>query len=92
MGKDFTWNFISKVTKPKIAGNWDPAAILPNEFLAAAFTLFEMISREQKTQIAGVNLVLNAEGFSFKHLRYILSCPCFHDIQVQILGIWESTK
>jgi len=52
-------------------GNWDPAKIPPNEYLATATTGLEMISREPKSQIAGVIVVLNVDGFSFKHLRYM---------------------
>jgi len=51
-------------------GNWDPASISPNEYLAGALSLLEMLSQEPITQIAGLTVVLNADGFSFKHLRY----------------------
>jgi len=50
-------------------GNWDPSLISTSDFLAAAYTVLDMVSKEPKTQIAGIVFVLNAEGFSFKHLR-----------------------
>ena len=50
-------------------GNWDPAVIPPEEFLGTAFSLLQLLSKEERTMIAGVTLVLNAQGFSFKHLR-----------------------
>jgi len=52
-------------------GRWDPAVLSPTEVLGTAFSLLQLLSREERTQIAGVNLVLNAQGFSFKHLRYL---------------------
>jgi len=50
-------------------GNWDPSVIPTSDFLACAYTVLDMVSKEPKTQIAGIVFVLNAEGFSFKHLR-----------------------
>ena len=59
-----------------VAGRWDPAVLSPTEVLGTAFSLLQLLSREERTQIAGVNLVLNAQGFSFKHLRSITHYYC----------------
>jgi len=71
-------------------GTWDPAVISPNEFLATALSLLEMLSREEKTQISGLNLILNAEGFSFKHLRYfgIHQVKCLAAILNGAVPLW----
>eukprot|EP00092_Neocalanus_flemingeri_P021564 GFUD01023389.1.p1 GENE.GFUD01023389.1~~GFUD01023389.1.p1 ORF type:complete len:299 (+),score=62.38 GFUD01023389.1:109-1005(+) len=71
-------------------GSWDPAAISPEQFLALAHTVLEMISREPKTQIAGMILLLNADGFSFKHLRYfgINQMQCLAAILNGAVPLW----
>merc|ERR1712066_126531 len=51
-------------------GNWNPAEISPIQFLAGAFSVLHLLSMELITQVAGVTITLNAEGFSLKHLRY----------------------
>ena len=50
-------------------GHWDPANISTNLFFTAAFTLFELIALEEKTQIAGVTVVADIRGFGLKHLK-----------------------
>ena len=50
-------------------GHWDPALISTNLLFTAAFTLFELIALEEKTQIAGVTVVADIEGFGLKHLK-----------------------
>ena len=54
-----------------IAGDWDPTGTTPMDFLAGTFTVFSLLSMEVKTQVAGVNLHLNAEGFTMTHLRFL---------------------
>merc|ERR1712106_1011007 len=49
--------------------DWDPAILSPMELLATIFTLLSMLSRESKTQIAGVVVVANAK-MRFLQFRY----------------------
>jgi len=61
-------------------GEWCPQDITTRELFTAAFTLFELVAQEEKTQIAGVTVVADLGGFGFKHLRYLgmdeLKCLC----------------
>jgi len=61
-------------------GEWNPNKITTRDFFTAAFTLFELIALEEKTQVAGVTVVADIAGFGFTHLRYIglqeLKCLC----------------
>ena len=50
-------------------GQWDPATITTCHLFTAAFTLFELIALEEKTQIAGVTVVADISGFGFRHLK-----------------------
>ena len=54
--------------------DWDPAILSPMELLATNFTLLSMLSRESKTQIAGVVVVANAK-MRFLQFRCVL---CVH--------------
>jgi len=61
-------------------GAWNPQEVTTKEFFTAAFTLFELIAQEEKTQIAGVTVVADIAGFGFKHIKYLgmdeLQCLC----------------
>ena len=50
-------------------GRWDPDTIPVEQFYASAYVLLELMSREVKTQIAGITIVGDISGFSFKHIR-----------------------
>jgi len=50
-------------------GQWCPDEITSKEFFTAAFTLFELVAQEEKTQIAGVTVVADIAGFGLKHLK-----------------------
>ena len=52
-------------------GQWDPNSTTSQQLFTAAFTLFELIAMEEKTQIAGVTVVADISGFGFKHLKYV---------------------
>ena len=52
-------------------GQWDPNCTTSQQLFTAAFTLFELIAMEEKTQIAGVTVVADISGFGFKHLKYV---------------------
>merc|ERR1712227_557364 len=61
-------------------GQWDPNCTTSQQLFTAAFTLFELIEMEEKTQIAGVTVVADISGFGFKHLKHLgideLTCLC----------------
>eukprot|EP00092_Neocalanus_flemingeri_P033223 GFUD01036129.1.p1 GENE.GFUD01036129.1~~GFUD01036129.1.p1 ORF type:complete len:295 (+),score=69.41 GFUD01036129.1:117-1001(+) len=61
-------------------GEWCPQEITTKQFFTAAFTLFELIALEEKTQVAGVTVVADIAGFGLKHLKYLgldeLRCLC----------------
>ena len=50
-------------------GLWNPSSSSFAEVFAAGFVLAEMVSEEAKSQVAGMTLVADADGFGFKHLR-----------------------
>jgi len=50
-------------------GKWDPDTLPVEEFYASAYVLLELVAREVKTQIAGVTVIADINGFSFKHIR-----------------------
>ena len=50
-------------------GKWDPDTIPVEQFFASTFVLLEMLTKEVKTQIAGLTMVIDVQGFSFKHIR-----------------------
>lgn len=61
-------------------GEWNPHELTTKDFFTAAFTLFELVAHEEKTQIAGVTVVADIAGFGLKHLKYLgmdeLQCLC----------------
>lgn len=61
-------------------GQWNPTVTSSQELFTAAFTLFELIAMEERTQIAGITIVLDVSGFGFQHLKYLgineLRCLC----------------
>jgi hypothetical protein len=50
-------------------GRWNPSTTSFADIFAAGFVFAEMVSEEIKTQIGGVTVVADAEGFGFKQLR-----------------------
>ena len=52
------------------SGQWDPDTVPVEEYYASAFVLMELVSREVKSQIAGVTVVTDVSGFGFRHIRY----------------------
>ena len=52
-------------------GQWEPAETGSQELFTGAFTLFELLALEEKTQIAGITIVLDVSGFGFKHLKQV---------------------
>ena len=65
------------VTRP---GMWNPDKIKFPDLFCAVFQLYEMISQEEKTQIAGCTTIIDAKNFGFKQLRNM----AFEDIRVVV--------
>lgn len=65
------------VTRP---GMWNPDKIKFPDLFCAVFQLYEMISQEEKTQIAGCTTIIDAKNFGFKQLRNL----AFEDIRVVV--------
>ena len=49
--------------------NWDPDEYPFTDIFCNGFILGMLIAMEAKTQIAGVTVVCDSSGFTFKHLR-----------------------
>ena len=60
-----------KIFKIKLSGYWNPDKVFLDDFYASAYVYLEMVSREVKTQIAGVTVINDVSGFGFKHLRQL---------------------
>lgn len=39
------------------------------DFFTGVFTLFELVVQEERTQVAGVVMVLDCKGFGLSHVR-----------------------
>jgi len=52
-------------------GSWNPDEVSVDQLFASAYTMFELIAEEVKTQLAGVTCVVDMYGFGFKQLRNI---------------------
>ncbi|XP_023347327.1 alpha-tocopherol transfer protein [Eurytemora carolleeae] len=52
-------------------GKWNPDKIPFNDIFCASYMLCEMIAREERTQIAGITAIVDAQGFGFKQMRAI---------------------
>ena len=52
-------------------GMWDPDKISLGEYYSCGYLLFEMISVEEESQIAGLTIVCDATNFGLKQLRNI---------------------
>jgi len=50
-------------------GKWHPQEVPLTDFFTAVFTMFEMLVDEEKTQVAGVSLVVDCKGFGLIHLK-----------------------
>merc|ERR1719495_333894 len=52
-------------------GMWNPEDICLGEYYSCGYLLFEMISVEEESQIAGLTVICDATDFGFKQLRNI---------------------
>jgi len=50
-------------------GLWQPQEVSLYDFFTSIFTLFELVVQEERTQVAGVVMVLDCKGFGLSHLR-----------------------
>jgi len=50
-------------------GRWDPSAISVEEWFASTFVLLEVLTKEVKTQIAGITIILDCSGFGLTHIK-----------------------
>ena len=65
--------------------SWDPDTVPTTHWFASCFVLLELLTREPRTQVqtvfttvvvyeydqvAGITIVLDLAGFSFKHIRW----------------------
>ena len=61
-------------------GFWNPDKIAFSELYSALFQLCEMVAKEDKSQIAGCTIIMDAKNFGFKQLRNI----AIEDIRVAV--------
>jgi len=52
-------------------GLWNPDKVPFADIFCSGYTLCEMTSREERTQIAGYTAIVDAEGFGWKQLRNV---------------------
>merc|ERR1712130_126539 len=50
-------------------GQWPPQEVPLFDFFTGVFTLFELVVQEERTQVAGVVMVLDCKGFGLTHIR-----------------------
>jgi len=50
-------------------GQWPPQEVALFDFFTGVFTLFELVVQEERTQVAGVVMVLDCKGFGLSHVR-----------------------
>merc|ERR1712212_1209399 len=50
-------------------GQWPPSEVPLFDFFTGVFTLFELVVQEERTQVAGVVMVLDCKGFGLSHVR-----------------------
>jgi len=50
-------------------GQWPPQEVPLFDFFTGVFTLFELVVQEERTQVAGVVMVLDCKGFGLSHVR-----------------------
>jgi len=53
------------------AGRWEPNKIPYGMIYSAGYSMMELISLEPKTQVAGVTMIMDANGYGYKHFTAI---------------------
>ena len=48
-------------------GNWEPSKISFGMLYSVAYSMMELMSLEPKTQVAGVTMIMDANGYGYKH-------------------------
>ena len=52
-------------------GMWDPNTASVGDFYSCCYTMMELISLEEESQIAGVAHIMDASNFGLKQLRHV---------------------
>ncbi len=50
-------------------GKWDPGKVSLHELFLELYTMLELLSLEPRTQMTGVTLIFEGDGFGFKQFR-----------------------
>ena len=50
-------------------GNWNPDVLTFQDYYCSGYMFMEMISREEKTQMVGVTIIVDGANFGFKQAR-----------------------
>ena len=50
-------------------GNWNPDVLNFQDYYCSGYMFMEMISREEKTQLVGVTIIVDGSNFGFKQAR-----------------------
>lgn len=53
----------------KVGSNWDPTKVSPDQLLRMAYLLQLTVLLEPETQVKGIVLIVDLNGFGFKQLR-----------------------
>ena len=53
------------------SGRWDPDTVNFEQGFAVGYKILEMASLEPKTQVAGITVIFDGEGFGFKQFRSV---------------------
>ena len=48
-------------------GNWEPSKVSFGMLFSAAYSMMELMSMEPKTQVAGVTMIMDANGYGYIH-------------------------
>ena len=52
-------------------GKWEPSKISFGMLYSVVYSMWELISLEPKSQVAGVTMVIDANGYGYKHFTAI---------------------
>ena len=52
-------------------GKWEPSKVSLGTLYSVVYSMWELISLEPKSQVAGVTMVIDANGYGYKHFTAI---------------------
>ena len=52
-------------------GKWEPTKVSTGMLYSVVYSMWELISLEPKSQVAGVTMVIDANGYGYKHFTAI---------------------